>query len=217
MNTNLQQLLNSRKDLWRGNSQPRLLETLSTGIPALDEALPGRGWPLGSLIELMPETYGIGEFALLLPVLAAATQRDQRVALIAPPFLPYAPALSNAGVELKTFLIIQANNATEVLWSAEQLLRSGLFNIIVLWIDKTNHNQQRRLQLAAEAGKICTFCYRPMRCSQEHSVAALRIVLQYFVNNRALQLDIIKIRSGGRSQQINISDKVLFNARHNQS
>src|SRR4051812_39379662 len=42
----------------------------STGFADFDALLPGGGWPVGAITELMPETYGIGELSLLLPALA---------------------------------------------------------------------------------------------------------------------------------------------------
>ena len=43
------------------------------GFAALDRYLPGGGWPLGPLIEVFVERYGVGELSLLMPALAALT------------------------------------------------------------------------------------------------------------------------------------------------
>jgi protein ImuA len=50
--------------------------------------------------ELVLPQPGSGELTLLLPLLAEQTRRGQRVYLIKPPAVPYAPAWRNAGVQL---------------------------------------------------------------------------------------------------------------------
>ena len=50
-------------------------EVLPTGFAALDERLPGGGWPRSGLIEILVSRFGVGELTLLLPVLAALTRR----------------------------------------------------------------------------------------------------------------------------------------------
>ena len=62
-----------RTDIWTGDRLAVATESLASGYPALDAELPGGGWPRGALIDLMHERPGIGELALLLPVLAALT------------------------------------------------------------------------------------------------------------------------------------------------
>ncbi|MGH8140793.1 MAG: translesion DNA synthesis-associated protein ImuA [Steroidobacteraceae bacterium] len=60
--------------IWRGTSAARP-EVLPTGFGALDERLPGKGWPRSGLIEILVSRFGIGELSLLLPALAALTRR----------------------------------------------------------------------------------------------------------------------------------------------
>src|SRR5215471_3220273 len=91
-----------RGRIWRGNGDARSARVvLPTGFAALDRYLPGGGWPLGPLIEVFVERYGVGELSLLMPALAALTAGGSRprkwVAWIAPPFVPYAPALQQRG------------------------------------------------------------------------------------------------------------------------
>ena len=55
-------------DVWRGRQVRRNIPVLPSGHAKLDQHLPGHGWPLGALTELLSETPGAGEFSLLLPV-----------------------------------------------------------------------------------------------------------------------------------------------------
>jgi hypothetical protein len=87
-------------------------------------------------------------------------------------------------------------------WAAEQLLRSGVFSAVVLWLDATgDERQQRRLQLAAEHGKAWGVCYRPASAARHASPAGLRMLLQH--HDDGLHLDIIKNR-GGRLREVTL-------------
>ncbi len=181
--------------LWKGWVQHEKRETLATGYTTLDAALPSGGWPVGALTELMVAHEGAGEFTLLLPALAALTQQQQWIALVAPPYTPYAPALVNAGIALERLLVIDSTDQKSAYWATEQLLRSGVFSSVILWTEQvTDESRQRRLQLAAEQGKAWAVCYRPYRAARTSSPAGLRILLQR--HNSALQVDIIKNRGG---------------------
>ena len=57
--------------------------TLSSGFSDLDRVLPGGGWPIGALTEIMNSAdEGIGELSLLMPAIAAASQSGQGVVLV---------------------------------------------------------------------------------------------------------------------------------------
>jgi len=188
--------------VWKGRQQHEQRKTLASGFTELDAALPSGGWPLGVLTELMVAHEGVGEFTLLLPTLAALTKQQQWIALVAPPYMPYAPALSNADINLKTLLIANCSDQDDAYWATEQLLKSATFSAVVLWTTKVaEERRQRRLQLAAEQGGAWAVCYRPRHCAKTSSPAGLRMVLQKQAPD--LQLDIIKNR-GGRLGKINL-------------
>lgn len=191
--------------IWKGRQQHHHRETLSTGYPQLDAALPSQGWPLGALTELMVANEGIGEFTLLLPALHALTRKQQWTALVAAPHIPYAPALISAGISIEKMLIVDSHqNHKDAFWAAEQLLRSGIFSAVILWsAENGDDRQQRRLQLAAEQGKAWGVCYRPCRAAQNASPAGLRMVLQH---NNGLHINIIKNR-GGQLSSMTIKEK----------
>lgn len=125
----------------------------------------------------------------------------QWAALVNPPYLPYAPALVNAGINLERLLIINTDNDTDTLWATEQLLRAGIFAAVVSWVTRTTAQKQRRLQLAAELGKTWATVYRPASAQDQHSPAALRIVVS---QSQHMVLDIIKAR-GGKQQTVSIN------------
>lgn len=183
----LEQLLHHPR-LWRGMSQPSLTDR-RTGYAELDRLLPGRGWPRHALIELISQTPGIGEIALLLPNL-----RNQIQSWVAPPFAPYAPALAQAGLDLKTLLVVQPQTPGQGLWAMEQLLRGATEGAVLGWFDDLSMSTLRRLQLAAETGATQAFVFRSASAMNSPSPAALRLYLE--ATNEGLYVRILKARGG---------------------
>ena len=161
--------------IWRGGAEPVLpIRTQASGNASLDALLPGGGWPIGSLIEILIGNDGLGELGLVLPALAALTRTRRRVAIIAPPYLPYPPALAAAGIDLDHLVQIDADVADSH-WSAEQCLRAGCCAAVVHWLPEADYRQLRRLQLAAETGGALAFVFRPAQAMDQSSPAALRL------------------------------------------
>ena len=178
--------------IWRRGSEPATApRTHSTGNALLDARLPGGGWPLGALTEILVENDGIGEMELLLPTIAALTRARRRVALIAPPYIPYAPALAAAGVDLDHLVQIDAGSADRH-WSAEQCLRAGCCAAVLHWLPNADYRQLRRLQLAAEAGDSLAILMRPLQARQDSTPAALR--LQVSFSETGSCVDVLKCR-----------------------
>src|SRR2546423_10545201 len=110
-----------RPDIWRGDSLSRTgAPTLPCGFPGLDAELPGGGWPAGALTEILPAHEGIGELRLLGPALAGLSRCGLRLVWIAPPHLPYAPALAPAGIVLAHPLLVRPAPPEEKLWAHQQ-------------------------------------------------------------------------------------------------
>jgi hypothetical protein len=170
----------------------------ATGFAGLDAVLPGGGWPLGALSEILFDRDGLGECSLLLPVLATLTQARRRVVLIAPPYVPYAPALAAAGVDLAQLVHIDARDLDRH-WTAEQCLRAGCCGAVISWMPRADYRQLRRLQLAAETGGTLGFVFRPLAAIHEASPAALRLRFEH--TGDGPRIDLLKCRGRtGESQ-----------------
>jgi len=167
-----------RQPIWRGGALARQISTLATGFTALDAELPGGGWPCQALTELLGDERGIGELGLILPALAALTSAGQRAAWIAPPHVPYAPALAAAGIDLVNLLMVRPQSRRDALWAAEQALRSGSCHALVAWLPKMRYAELQRLSVAAEAGRAAVFVFRPLAAAAESSPACLRLALE---------------------------------------
>src|SRR5687768_8071889 len=86
----------------------------ASGWRQFDAVLPGGGWQAGTVVELMPAATGIGELSLLMPALARITSAGRHAALVAPPYIPFAPALSQHGVRLERLLVIRAQQSEDI-------------------------------------------------------------------------------------------------------
>jgi len=188
----LEQIL-QRQAVWRGGAPAAAaVPAAPTGFVALDAELPGGGWPAGGLAELLCSTEGIGELQIVLPALAALTEAGHRVAWLAPPYLPYAPALRSAGVRLDCLTVVRAPGRRDALWAAEQALRSGAFHALLLWLPRASYAELRRLAVAAQGGAGFALAFRPPEAAGETSPAVLRLALE--AGERQLAVRILKRR-----------------------
>jgi hypothetical protein len=201
---NRAEMLQQLTQLCRSGIEPTPRTITPSGCDALDAFLPGGGWQSGSIVELMPNHIGIGELRFLMPTLARITQADRHIAFISPPFIPFAPALNQHGVQLDRLFLIKANTTKDVLWCIEQTLRCKSFGAVLGWPIQLVDRDIRRLQLAAEAGASIGFLYRSSQAAHEASPAAVRIQLTSDAQNR-LDLKVLKCRGarGGVSFTLN--------------
>ena len=171
----LDTLLQQRR-VWKGGADIAVPVAQPTGHPHLDAPLPGGGWPESALAELLLAHPGAGELQLLWPTLARLTQAQERVVLVTPPFIPYAHAWLQAGVDLRWLVMINAPER-DLLWAAEQCLRSGSCGAVLCWPQRVDDRGLRRLQLAAATGQTLGFVCRSLREAVNPSPAALRLAL----------------------------------------
>lgn len=199
MKSALQDVLN-RSDIWSGDSLAQLEGSIASGFPELDAALPGGGWPQGAFTEIIPERQGIGELRLVLPALSRLSRENREVVFIAPPYIPYAPALIQHSVALSHFLWIRVADPKDKLWAAEQALRSGSCGAVVCWLPALNERIARRLQQAAEIGK--TWGVNFTAASRGANALPLPLRMRLRPASGKLRIEIIKRRGGGWFQPL---------------
>ncbi|WP_298431873.1 translesion DNA synthesis-associated protein ImuA [Ottowia sp.] len=171
----------------------------ATGHAQLDADLPGGGWPLGAMTELLqpvlaaqPDDVGAGEaplWPLLLPALVAQRQAwaaqhaapsgHAVVVLVGVPRPPYLPALAAAGLPPDSLLWLPGAVPAAALWSAEQALRCADVAAVLAWLPRVRQAELRRLHLAAaQRGDSLLFVLRPAHVAREASPAPLRLQLE---------------------------------------
>jgi hypothetical protein len=191
------EVLLEQHGIWRGGRPATFSQTIPTGYVELAGELPGGGWPAGALTEFLGLQEGIGELQVVLPALAKLTAAGKRVVWLAPPHIPYAPALAAAGIDLAHLAVIRAPGRRDALWAAEQVLRAGPCHALLAWFHHARYDELRRLAVAAEASQSFVALFRPAEAAREPSPATLRISLEG--ENESLKVQILKRR--GRSAE----------------
>ncbi|HVN43636.1 MAG TPA: translesion DNA synthesis-associated protein ImuA [Steroidobacteraceae bacterium] len=190
--------------IWRGRSAARRTG-LSTGFAALDAHLPDRGWPRTGLTEILVSRFGSGELTVLMPALAMLTRAvaARWCVWVAPPFVPFAPALAARGVLLDRVAVVAGarpsdprTTADPCLWAFEQTLGSGACDAVLGWMRRVRSRDIRRLQLAAERGRTLGVLFRPRTAAREASMAVLRLGVEPLPGG--VRLTLLKGRSAQR-------------------
>ena len=189
----LEQLLRQRPDIWRGTSvSPAVPPGIPTGFSGLDGELPGGGWPEGAVSDILCD--GPAGFSLVMPALARLSRMGRWLLLVAPPHVPYAPALAGRGLDLKRLLLVREREEAATLWAAEQGLRSGACGAVLTWSETAGGTAFRRLQLAAEAGGSVGFVFRGEAAAEQASPAPLRVRVR--ARSDGVRVRVLKRRGG---------------------
>ncbi|MEJ8821705.1 hypothetical protein WKW80_06595 [Variovorax humicola] len=198
-------LTSGRPNVWRGDELGGAdAQVVATGHAALDAQLPGGGWPVGAMTEVLQSTPEAHVWQLLLPALAQAVQeRGGPVVLIGAPHEPFGPALAAGGLPAEALLWIRGGpperragppQASERplggqrghgvpsvgahalhLWACEQALRCADVAAVLAWLPQARVGELRRLQLAAAQHEGLLFVFRPESVAQTASPARLRL------------------------------------------
>jgi len=147
---------------------------LSSGHVLLDAQLPGGGWPVGALCEILQAPGDAAEWRLLLPALSTLSQN---VVLVGAPHVPFGPALAAQGLDVRHLIRVQAQAVPQRLWAAEQALRCAGVAALLVWLPQVRSDHLRRLHLAAQAHSTLLFVLRPAAAQDESSPAVLRLLV----------------------------------------
>lgn len=203
---------------------------VATGHAALDDVLPGGGWPAGALIELLPtggteEGAAVPLWPLVLPALATVAAPGPVGALGAGPVVlvgapapwgqpgpcqPCLPALAAAGLLSSQLVWLRGDSAAAELWSAEQALRCAEVGAVMAWLPQARQADLRRLHLAAaQRGAGLLFVLRSARAAREASPALLRLGLSQSAaagagESGALAVHVIKRRGPPLAQPLQL-------------
>ena len=228
----IEQLLESNRNLWRGRDHKgESSDTIATGFAELDTMLPGGGWPMQGLIEMVSERWGVGELQLFLPLMRHLIARGSWVLWIAPPYSPYAPGLAQAGIDLRRILIVGGSNAPlkseafygkksapepvsserlsskEALWSMEKALQTQHCGLVLAWHSQLPQPTLRRLQLAAITGKTLGVVF--MSKNSEHSPSSMRLKIKSSESDGAesayAEVGLLKARGSYRQSTARIN------------
>jgi protein ImuA len=184
--------------VWRADSLAASMGvTVASGHAALDAQLPGGGWPVGGICEILQTHDEHNEWRLLLPALKSAVDAPTKpgpVVLVGMPHVPFGPGLAAQGLDARRLVQVTASATGERLWAAEQSLRCAAVQAVLAWLPQAQADQLRRLQMAAHANSKLLFVMRPAQVRVESSPAVLRLLLASQPQSDALLLHILKRR-----------------------
>src|SRR5690625_123465 len=164
--------------LWRASQLAHPYEnTQPSGHPHLDAHLPGHGWPVGAVIELLSSHPGIGELQLLKPVLQTLDGQRSLI-LLNPPYPPSSLCLQQWFTSTTPVWSVHTPDAKDTLWTAEKILQHDACALLLCWANDIRPMALRRLQWAARQSNVLFFLFRHAHAKYIASIAPLRILLQ---------------------------------------
>ncbi|QNP48883.1 translesion DNA synthesis-associated protein ImuA [Diaphorobacter aerolatus] len=184
------------------------MRTLASGYAALDAQLPGGGWPLGGMSEMLLPAALHPEWSLVAKALAQvlSQQPQQHAVLVAPPFQMFAPFAEISGVAARQLCCVHSGHTEQEhgarkrgqmgdarsVWVSEQALRCGDVCAVLAWLPHAQSQALRRLQLLAAQQRQLLWVFRPEQARAQSSPAPLRLWLR--VLDRSVQVHVIKRR-----------------------
>jgi protein ImuA len=169
----------SLPNVWRVQDLASEETVLPSGHPSLDQVLPGGGWPVGSMVELLQRNPAQHVWQLLLPVLEqAVVQQPGPVVLIGAPYQPFGPSLVAQGLRPEKLLCVSTEKMTARLWASEQALRCAEVAGVLAWLPKARSEELRRLHMAAQQHGRLLFVFRSIDARHDASPARLRLLIE---------------------------------------
>jgi protein ImuA len=180
--------------IWRGDPSGSSADpVVSSGFDELDKALPGGGWPVHNLTELLLPAEGLGEIRLLGQPLGQLTGDGRNILLVGPPYIPYMSAWENLHIDSRRIVIARVYKPDERLWVLEQGIKSAAFGAVIGWLPESSLQTTRRLQVIARTVASLIFLFRPVSAQFESSAAPLRILLGP-ITQHTLSVRVLKRR-----------------------
>jgi len=198
--------------VWRGHrAGPHRMPVWASGHSTLDAELPGGGWPLHNLVEVLQPAAGGPVWALLTPALHPWLAQGRPLLLINPPHPPGLVGLHQLGVPVASVWWVQTQDTAQALWATEQALKAAVAATVLSWAPGiADPTALRRLQVAASSHHPgLLFLMRPETAASTPSPAPLRLLLGADPIRAEPRVRILKRRGGGASDPIALSSREL--------
>jgi hypothetical protein len=199
-----------RERIRKLEAQPRqLLSVIRTGVEALDALLPHAGLPLGQAVELWGEAAS-GRTTLSLRAVAAAQRAGRLCAWVDGPGELYPPAAAALGVDLRSLLVVRPRAPGQLVWSAQQLCRSGAFACVVLDVTHTGVRmglpEGKKLSDAAHSSGTLL-----LLLTQEDAPADGMLRLHTAsAGLHGISVEVVRSRSGGVGRRVDLPWPALW-------
>lgn len=200
--------------VWRASERPTApTQAVATGHAALDACLPGAGWPIGALSEVLQPPGVHLEWQLVLPAMVrwqhtvAEPGQPPRpgVVLIGPPEWPLVPALRARGLRVADLVHVQPTDAVQRLWACEQALQCAHVGAVLAWLPHAPMDALRRLQWAATRHGGLLWVFRLEGVAQQATPAMLRLRVAPGDVPQTLQVTVLKRRGPPLAQPLRLT------------
>jgi protein ImuA len=192
----------SKHPIWRADELAASQgQTVPTGDATLNAQLPGGGWPVGALVEVLQAHTGHNDWRLLLPALV---KTEGVLVLVGAPHAPFAPGLAGQGLDPARLLCVNTPTPAARMWAAEQALRCQDVAAVLAWLPQARADSLRRLQISAAEHRKLLFVMRPARAQHESSPAVLRVITSTALEGDALLVHILKRRGPPLEQALTL-------------
>ena len=200
-----------RLGVWKGgdwqsaNDESHGARVQPSGHAALDAELPGGGWPVGAMTEILLPATAHAEWSLVGAALAQVLGRQthQRAVLVSPPWQVFTPFAEWAGIAARQLCCIYPTQTSgraskgcsadaDSVWVSEQALKCRDVCVVLAWLPHAQSQALRRLQLLAAQQRQLLWVFRPEQARTQSSPAPLRLCLK--VQEKTLQVRMIKRR-----------------------
>ena len=163
---------------WENSASRGSSLVIPAGKPALDELLPGGGWPKAGLVEITVPDEHTDAMSLLLPALVRLSQQGRWLVMVTPPYQPRARVLTAAGMDTSKVLQVNPHPGRSGLWTVESLMRTGNCSVVIAWPDCATELMEKKLQQSAIVGKTSAILFRLEGMSGHTSIADVRLKLE---------------------------------------
>jgi hypothetical protein len=192
------------------------MPALSSGCPALDRALPEKGFRPGTLVEWLFRSEGDGTATLVFCAAARAGSGGGAVVVLdrTGEFYPLAAVAHR--IEPSRLIVVHPGNKADHTWALDQALRCPAVAAVVAWPEsldgKLDGRTFRRLQLAVEQGGGLGLLIRPESVRGQPSWADVRLLVEPLPSSspygrapcthgrRRMRVVLLRCR-GGRGEQ----------------
>lgn len=177
---------------WERSSVAGSSQVMSTGIAVLDDMLPCGGWPKSGLVEIiLPDAY-CDALPLLMPALSRFSQQGRWIAMVNPTYPVRTGLFKTHAINHDRLLQVNPHPGRSALWTAESMLYSGDFCVVMAWPNCRTELMGKRLQKSAAHGKALGILFSYAGLETQPSGVEVRLKLDvdaegsavYLLNNR---------------------------------
>jgi protein ImuA len=197
-----------------GTSRPPKAQSIPSGFPALDAALPEMGFRGGTLVEWLADGPGTGAATLALQAACRACRAGGALTVVDRSREFYPPAAIHLGIEPDQWIVVHPAGKADHDWAVDQSLRCLAVAATVAWPDAPGGTLDvrtfRRLQLAAEEGGGLGLLIRPAAARPLPSWADVRLLVEplpareKYGRRRQWNVLLLRCRGGSGQRLVNV-------------